>query len=517
MTAPAAIRLMGDFRISTQLHTQVVLPAGAGPHPVLLVRTPYSTSSHMAEAFSWAAKGVGSVIQDVRGRYESGGRWQPYVNEGLDGCDTLAWIKQQPWSDGRVIAYGSSYGAHCAVELARLAGDHLWGVVVTVPALSLAHTIREPSGVPRLFAHAWWWSSQGDQSTTRGPILDALLRHRPDVLRHLPVAELPESLGVDLPGFADAWETSRDGWTAPGMTSSGRVNTRVSVPPLIVLAGLYDVYCDDAVELWRQWPNESARLLINTWQHDLGLKHRDRNGARPRQRAHQIPAVAALLGWVMRVLDGEAPAGRVGLSAVESCQQWRSVPPTEQGQTHLELSVHRSDFVADPSDPHPSAMGPAEVGDLMARSDCALLTTDPFLEDLDLIGTLTVELGQVHAALPDGVQLDWAIRVIECRSNGKSVQLGHGIIRTADRTNLRISIPRVSQRVRFGSHLAVQVSGHQFPLYPRDGQRGEDALRVSELHPLTRSVEAPAHIRVCIATGTASDLTVDELIGELLK
>src|SRR5438445_11212788 len=40
-------------------------------------------------------RGYAVVIQDVRGRYASGGEFRPYENEGRDGFDTIEWAAQQ--------------------------------------------------------------------------------------------------------------------------------------------------------------------------------------------------------------------------------------------------------------------------------------------------------------------------------------------------------------------------------------------------------------------------------------
>ena len=50
-----------------------------------------------------------SVVQAVRGREDSGGEWQPWVNERKDGYDTIDWISRQSWSDGKVGMIGGSY------------------------------------------------------------------------------------------------------------------------------------------------------------------------------------------------------------------------------------------------------------------------------------------------------------------------------------------------------------------------------------------------------------------------
>ena len=47
--------------------------------------------------------------QDVRGRHESEGVWEPFFNDEKDGYDTIEWAAKQPWSDGKVAMQGGSY------------------------------------------------------------------------------------------------------------------------------------------------------------------------------------------------------------------------------------------------------------------------------------------------------------------------------------------------------------------------------------------------------------------------
>ena len=85
-----------------------------GPLPVLLQRTPYDKSSEARkeEANFFAANGYVTVVQDCRGRFESEGGFSKYVDDARDGYDTVEWLAQQPWCNGKIGTFGLSYGAH---------------------------------------------------------------------------------------------------------------------------------------------------------------------------------------------------------------------------------------------------------------------------------------------------------------------------------------------------------------------------------------------------------------------
>ncbi len=105
----------------------VALDSVEGAFPVLLHRTPYdkSAEARVLEASFFAAHGYATVVQDCRGRYASEGGFTKYVDEGPDGFDTVEWLAQQPWCNGKVGAFGLSYGAHTQAALACLNPPHL--------------------------------------------------------------------------------------------------------------------------------------------------------------------------------------------------------------------------------------------------------------------------------------------------------------------------------------------------------------------------------------------------------
>lgn len=488
-----------DTADGARLHTDVVRPAGSGRYPVVLLRTPYGTGSHLREAVGWATRGWVAVLQDVRGRFSSTGAWDPWNgSEGPDGLTTLRWITGQPWCDGRVIAYGGSYAAHCAVELATTAAGPagaaddlraLVGVVACVPALSTAHTIREPTGVPRLLAHAWFWPSHGDTHLPRGPVLDALLAAEPDLLRHLPVVDLPARLGVDLPSFAGRWSTSRPQPLLPP-PRPGAV-----LPPLLCVGGQFDAYADAAVELWRAWPTAEATLLFGAWSHDLGLAARPRNGDLPLAPGHRVPVGRFVAGWAESVSAGRPGRVRRWVAAVQGSDDW-AWGTDDLAAAPLELTLREpvpAWFDSDPDVPHPAALGTVDVTAELARPDCSVAETFALTEDLALLGAPRVTLAGLAATTADGrpvvtgTALDWMVRLVVVAPDGRAVQLGHAATRTADPAAM-VELPPLAHRIPAGHRLAVGVSGHLFPVHPRDPQDGSDPLTATTLRPLRRHV-----------------------------
>ena len=124
----AAYDVMIPMRDGILLATDIYRPAVDGaaveaPLPVLLTRSPYGKSRDRDVEFAdyMTAHGYVVAIQDIRGRYASQGEFTKYsVFEPADGYDTIEWLAAQPYADGRVGMWGTSYAAHAQADAAKL-------------------------------------------------------------------------------------------------------------------------------------------------------------------------------------------------------------------------------------------------------------------------------------------------------------------------------------------------------------------------------------------------------------
>ncbi|MDQ1749898.1 MAG: uncharacterized protein QOE71_954, partial [Pseudonocardiales bacterium] len=106
------------MRDGVRLQADVWRPGTPGRYPALLQRTPYNRADSFAvvvnagiEPLRAVAAGYVVAIQDTRGRFGSEGHFRPFIDEGADGADTIAWLASQPYCDGNVGMYGASYYA----------------------------------------------------------------------------------------------------------------------------------------------------------------------------------------------------------------------------------------------------------------------------------------------------------------------------------------------------------------------------------------------------------------------
>ncbi len=97
------------MRDGVTLNATVFLPHGQkDPVPVIFTFTPYIGDSYMDRAMYFAQHGYVYALVDVRGRGNSGGAFEPFVNEAKDGYEVVEWLAKQSYCNGKVTMWGGS-------------------------------------------------------------------------------------------------------------------------------------------------------------------------------------------------------------------------------------------------------------------------------------------------------------------------------------------------------------------------------------------------------------------------
>ena len=122
----------------TRLSARIWMPDGAdaSPVPAVLEYLPYrkrgGTNARDESTYPvFAAAGIAGVRVDIRGSGESDGvidgEYTP--RELSDGCELIAWIAAQPWSNGNVGMMGISWGGFNCLQVAALKPPALKAVI----------------------------------------------------------------------------------------------------------------------------------------------------------------------------------------------------------------------------------------------------------------------------------------------------------------------------------------------------------------------------------------------------
>jgi predicted acyl esterase len=173
---PGAVEEYATMRDGVRLAANVYKPAGKGPWPVVLSRTPYlkdgrtdpekdPTGAKAREGMAKQAKrytdaGYVFVLQDVRGKGRSQGFYAAFENDIEDGYDAVEWAAAQPWSNGKVGMTGGSALGITANSAAMANPPHLvTAYVVVAPADRLSYSY--PGGVLKDKDTIGWLRQQG--------------------------------------------------------------------------------------------------------------------------------------------------------------------------------------------------------------------------------------------------------------------------------------------------------------------------------------------------------------------
>ncbi len=124
-------KIMVEMRDGIRLATDVYRPKTDKPVPIIFSKTPYNFNSWgdgeertrtKERAYEAVKRGYAYVVQNERGRYFSEGKWEILGVPLTDSYDAFTWMKEQPWSNGKIGTLGCSSTAEWQMAVAAL--DH---------------------------------------------------------------------------------------------------------------------------------------------------------------------------------------------------------------------------------------------------------------------------------------------------------------------------------------------------------------------------------------------------------
>jgi uncharacterized protein len=284
---PDAIRqtdVMVAARDGILLATDVYRPGkGNAPTPerlpVLLHRTPYDKSdpATVAIAETLARHGYVVMVQDTRGRHHSQGIFEKYYSfDAYDGYDAIEWAADQPYSNGKVGMYGTSYAAHTQADASKLAPPHLRALLLNMGGMSNAwdHSVRYDGAFEMGRQLTWAWSQALDDA--KDPVVKGMLS-KEDVTAWyaaLPIRKglSPLSVAPNYEGYYLDEATQSDygaHWDTLGMQWE-KYYSQTSDVPMMHVGGWYDIYLRGTIENWRRLSalkRSPMRLVIGPWTH----------------------------------------------------------------------------------------------------------------------------------------------------------------------------------------------------------------------------------------------------------
>ncbi len=513
---------------------------GEPRRPVLLIRTPYGRQQYHDDSMVAKAveRGYAVIVQDVRGRYESPGSFDPYKHEGRDGYDTIEWIAAQPWSNGPVATAGLSYPGAVQWLAAVQTPPHL---VCAFPAMCFS-SARQFFYFGGAFDLSWlpWTANNiapddrrrrnaGGPQTTR----DARAwwrEHGRDALRRVPLRGHPLLQGVTP--FYDEWLDHPDDGPYWDFAELERRYPAVQVP-VFNFSGWHDegygpvgATCNFA-GLRAHGGSAAARqprLVIGPWVHGEPTPQTRTIGDRDFGAAAGLDYAALVLDWcdlhvrgVDRGLQSQPPVRLFVMGA----NRWRTeqtwpVPSTPRalylragGRLTQDLPQDREapeQFVFDPNDPvedpHGDAgLGPHDQRAIEARQDVLVYSTPRLDEDIEIVGSVEFRLW-VASSAPD---TDFYCRLLDVDRDGvvwnlmsPTLEVLRAKYRNGEEepeylvpgrpVELVFRLARTANRFHRGHRIRVHVTSSFFPHLDRNPNTGRPSAIETTLVPARQVV-----------------------------
>jgi putative CocE/NonD family hydrolase len=544
-TLSATYRIPVPMRDGVKLSTHVYLPAAEGEFPALLVRDIYGNGSQAGRQryARWATQnGYAFVYQQARGRYDSEGHWYPYFQEIPDGEDTLSWIADQPWSDGKVGMFGTSYLASVQWLAALSAHPALKAIA---PAMSPGNYYRDvayPGGAFSLLSRASWGIGLVGGRTNADYGTDWI-----NGIRHLPLKTLDESLGFDVRHFRD-WldHPSYDRYWEP-LNLEARAD-EMDVPALNI-GGWYDVFLRSTIgsystmkeQAMSERARKGQRMIIGPWPH--GWNARTVTGEVDFGGAALINEEALMLEWFDHHLKGKPMPERAPIMLfVMGRNEWREEQEWPLARTRFEpwylhadgvLSPEAPasdagslDYVYDPEDPVPTLggnimrvelRGAYDQMPLDERRDILRFVTAPFDTATEITGPIRATL----FAASDARDTDFMAKLIVVKADGRAINLVDGVIRARYREGFEapkliepgavyeydLDLWATSYELSPGDRLRVDITSSNFPRLNRNPNTGAAFGETTEMRSARQTIMLSARYpsRVILPIVHASD------------
>ena len=525
------------MRDGIELKVDIFRPKSDERFPAIVYLTPYNKTGNTARAQLFASRGYVVINADTRGRFESGGEWDPFSPlHKQDGYDLVEWAAKQSWSTGKVGMFGLSYMGWTQWWTATQAPPSLKCIVPEVAPPDNFYNCPYQNGIFVCWMMDWAGMVSGRNPHSSGPgPYGGFAVNREAAYRNLPYIDFEKTRHHLPTEWWKKWilQNTAEGeyWKAIAYQKPEEYS-RVTVPSLGA-TGWFDANFPGtpgnylAMKKYGATPEaRSPRMVIGPWEHIINT--------------HRIAADVdfgpqAIIDWngyVCRWFDYHLKGIENGILQdppihlfVLGRNEWRTaqewpLPETQWTKYYLHSGgkANSSDgdgslsttpptaelsdrYTYNPEDPTPSAAfqnghidGPRDVSLSAKRNDVLVYTTPVLEKDVEIIGPITATIYAATSAK----DTDWMVRLCDVSPDGRSSFLAEGVMRARHRdpdnggafnaSRLSILEPNkaypyviefwrpTGNRFLAGHRIRVEISSSYYPYYLRNLNTGEDNI-----------------------------------------
>ena len=516
------------MRDGVNLSADIYRPDAPSRFPGLLMRTYWDNANlgKVRQALYFAERGYAVALVDVRGRFDSGGEWEPYVNEPPDGYDTQQWLGQQSWCDGKIGTFGLSYDGFTQLMPAPMRSSYLKCMVPQIcQQTNFGHLYNDGVLQLNVVLTAGLFFNGRTLQPMIGQAYGGGLQvvNYEQLFRRLPLISAVYDI-VDAPYIKDWIRHARydDYWKSYGI----KEKYADIVAPAYFITGWYDNLVH---ENWRNFvgfreqggspqARKGTKIIVGPWTHAI-------NAQGPNWDADFGASTTVDINelhmrwydfWLKGINTGidQEPPVRI---FVMGANQWRTENEWPLARTKctsyylgsggkansmfgdgtLSLSAPSANgppdkYVYDPERPvptlggtistHPELQGPRDRRPVERRDDVLVYTGAPLEKDAEVTGPVEVKLYAASSA----VDTDFTATLTDVYPDGRAVNICEGVRGARFRESLEnpsliepgkvyeytISLWETSNVFKAGHRIRLEISSSNFPRFARNQNTG---------------------------------------------
>ncbi|OHD65532.1 MAG: hypothetical protein A2096_03005 [Spirochaetes bacterium GWF1_41_5] len=508
------------MRDGVQLSADIYFPEEEPPYYVLLIRTPYDSTSDLRINFNkfYTDKGYCVVLQDVRGRGDSDGIFSPWIQEENDSCDTIKWISKQSWCKDKSVAMtGGSYHGFVQWEAAKTSLPELKAIAPAVIGHDRFKDGMCINGIFCLIGYTWQMNCSG--RSVQHHINTADER----ILSTLPIKDLDKAAGCNVSFYQESLKhpVADDYWQK---TRLDNFYKNINIP-VFITGGWYDKYAAGCFKNFmgiKKYGGETARkasrIIIGPWNHSTIFINSRHLGCIDFGKGRMLNPLELEEKWLAQWFKNENSKTTEEQKAVTIFlmgeNTWREetdwpLPDTQYKKMFLASSGRanslfgdgklnwnmksmsdKDTYIYNPENPVP-ALGstatlsatPEDQRPVEKRDDVLVYTSEALKSPLEITGFVNLELYAASSA----VDTDFFAKFCDVHPDGRSINLSEGIIRARFKEGLdrevmmqpgkvylfKIEIGVTSILFKHGHRIRLEISSSCFPAYFRNLNTGE--------------------------------------------
>jgi len=557
------------MRDGIKLATDLYFPKNEnGPFPVILMRTPYNKAILKPYGAYFSRQDYVYAIQDVRGRFESQGDWEPFIFEGEDGYDSIEWLAAQDWSSGKIGMYGGSYSAYVQYAAAILKPPHLVTLIPNISSATPFDNMPYEGGVLVMGGNIRWVDIVENSKTVadmQKKAKEIFTKDWNSILSFLPVIDLDKKiLGKENPYWRRWVKHNTDdsywkkvnylkklkeldipvflqsGWFDPGNRGTKLAYSHLKHSKnkyIKMIMGPWEHTDQSSKYLYGQDLGEAADIgLINLYikWFDYWLKGKDNGiikeplvqvfnfGPNNWLKADTYPLPAT--SFIKYYISSEKGANTSGGDGKLQTEKSSLTKPFDM-------------YTYDPGDPSPCFIdflkkrALERYNNLVAsREDMLVYETAPFEQPLTIAGPISAVLYASSSAK----DTDWFVTIYVVAEDGEISSMGMtwGALRARYRNSMStpeflekdkiykftLDLSHTGNTFSKGERIRMEISSASFPEYSRNlntgGHNEMETEYVSAVQKIYHTKEYPSHLLLPVIKGETAEKKQQSQIKE---